>query len=283
MLKSLNKKYPFNDNLKVNVRSIFSVSLGIFLFLLFFQPFTLRNPDFNNRLIILATFGAITLVLLSIFRLVIPSIFTKAFSEERWTIGKEILIDFIFVIFNSVAFSFFARFVGKIPITFHTEIIIVIISIAAAAVLVVINQLYLLRQLVDKLQSGYDPEEKEEITDNILSEIEFESENKSESFHLFAEQLILIKSASNYVEIIYKQNEKVHKKLIRNTMQNAEKQMNAFPQMVRCHRTCIVNKNYIQKTERGSDGLVLHLFDYPQEIPVSRQYTLKVKEALRSK
>jgi len=283
MLKSLNKKYPFNDNLKVNVRSIFSVSLGIFLFLLFFQPFTLRNPDFNNRLIILGTFGVITLVLLSIFRLVIPSMFTKAFSEERWTIGKEILIDFVFVIFNSVAFSFFARFVGKIPITFHTEIIIVIISIASAAVLVVINQLYLLRQLVEKLQSGYPEEEREETTSNIPSEIEFESENKSESFHLFAEQLILIKSASNYVEIIYKQNEKVHKKLIRNTMQNAEKMMNAFPQMIRCHRTCIVNKNYIQKTERGSDGLILHLFDYPQEIPVSRQYTLKVKEALRVK
>lgn len=284
MLKSLNKKYPFNDNLKINTRSIFSVSLGIFLFLLFFQPFTLRNPDFNNRLIILATFGAITLVLLSIFRLVIPSIFTKAFSEDRWTVGKEILIDFIFVIFNSVSFSFFARFVGKIPITFHTEIIIVIISIAAAAVLVVINQLYLLRRLVEKLQSGYYPEEETtETTNEIPTEIEFESENKSESFHLFTEQLILIKSASNYVEIIYKQNEKVHKKLIRNTMQNAEKLTNSFPQMVRCHRTCIVNKNYIQKTERGSDGLVLHLFDYPQEIPVSRQYTLKVKEALRSK
>ncbi|HPF49949.1 MAG TPA: LytTR family transcriptional regulator DNA-binding domain-containing protein, partial [Draconibacterium sp.] len=280
MLKSLNKKYLFNDNLKINFRSILSVSLGIFLFLLFFQPFTLRNPDFNNRLIILATFGAITLVLLSIFRLVIPSIFTRAFSEERWTVGKEIIIDLVFVIFNSVAFSFFARFVGKIPITFHTEIIIVIISIATVAVLLVTNQLYMLRRLVEKLKSGEETEEHDDTEATVPSEIEFESENKSENFHLFTEQLILIKSASNYVEIIYKQNEKVHKKLIRNTMRNAEKLMAAHPQMIRCHRTCIVNKNYIQRIDRGSDGLILHLFDYPQEIPVSRQYILTVKEAL---
>lgn len=284
MLKSLNIKYPFNDNLKINVRSIISVSLGIFLFLLFFQPFTLRNPDFNNRLIILATFGAITLVLLSIFRLVIPSIFSKAFSEERWTIGKEILVDFLFVVFNSVAFSFFARYVGKIPISFHTEIIIVIISITAAAVLVVINQMYLLRKKVEALSSGlisYENEEESETS--ATSEIEFESENKSEYFQVSAGQLILIKSASNYVEIIYRENEKVHKKLIRNTLQNTEKMFAVHPEMIRCHRSCIVNKNYIQKVERKSDGLVLRMFDYPQEIHVSRQYILKVKEALRMK
>jgi len=282
MLQSLNKKYLFNDNLKINTRSIFSVSLGIFLFLLFFEPFALKNPDYNNRVIILATFGVITLALLSIFRLVIPSIFRKAFSEERWTIGKEILIDLLFVIFNSVAFSFFARFVGKILFTFHTAIIIVIISTTTIAVLVVINQMYMLRQLVAKLSAGNFSHEEEETMESSPTEIEFESENKSDYFHLFTEQLILIKSASNYVEIIYKQNEKVHKKLIRNTMSNTEKLVDSYPQLIRCHRSCIVNKNYIQKFERGRDGLILHLFDYAQEIPVSRQYTLKVREALKS-
>ncbi len=283
MLKSLNKKYPFNDNLKVNVRSIIAVSLGIFLFLLFFQPFTLRNPDFNNRLILLATFGAITLVLLSIFRLVIPSIFTRAFSEKHWTIGKEILINLLFVIFNSVSFSFFARYVGKIPITFHTEIIMVIISITAASVLVVTNQMYLLRRMAEVLSNGNQDEENGENDSIASSEIEFESENKTEYFQVFAEQLIVVRSASNYVEVIYRDNEKVYKKLIRNTMQYTEKLFTAHPEMIRCHRSCIVNKNYIRKVERKANGLALHMFDYPQEIKVSRQYILKVKEALKVK
>ena len=282
MLNSLNKKYPFNDNLKINVRSIASVSLGIFLFLLFFQPFNIHNPDFNNRLIILSTFGAITLVLLSIFRLVIPSIFTVAFSEARWTIGKEILINLLFVIFNSVAFSFFARYVGKIPITFHTAIIIVIISIAAASVVVMINQLYLLRQKVEQLSTNLAPAQNEQETAPPIK-IEFETENKTDYFQLLIGQLILIKSASNYVEVIYRQNNKVHKKLIRNTMQKIEKLFAPYPEMIRCHRSYIVNKNYIGKVERGTDGLVLHMSDYPGEIHVSRQYVLKVKEALKSK
>jgi hypothetical protein len=283
MLASLNKKYPFNDNLKINVRCISSVSLGIFLFLLFFQPFQVKNPDFNNRLIILATFGAITLVLLSLARLVIPSIFVKAFSEERWTVLKEIFINLLFVACNSVAFCFFARYVGRIPITFPIAINIVIMSITAAAVVVVSNQFYLLQKKVEKLESAIESgvlETKEEVATPM--EIEFESENKTEYFHLFLEQLILIKSANNYIEVIYKEKESVQKKLIRNTMKSTEKLLNKYKEMIRCHRSCIVNKNYIKKVIKSTDGLTLNLFDYPQQIPVSRQYVIRVKEALKS-
>lgn len=281
MLQSLNKKYPFNDNLKVNVRTIAFVSLGIFLFLLFFHPLEIQSTDFNNRLIFLATFGAITLALLTIFRLVIPSLFSKAFSEERWTIKKEIIIDFLFVICNSVAFTFFARYVGGIPATFPIVINIVIISITASVVLVVFNQFYLLKKQVEKL-SANSPEAFTEPEPGINTEIEFESENKSEYFQLFLEEVILIKSANNYIEVIYKRNDKVSKKLIRNTLKNTEALFSKYPAMVRCHRSCMVNKNCIQKVNKGSDGLVLSMFDYAQQIHVSRQYVLKVKESLKS-
>jgi DNA-binding LytR/AlgR family response regulator len=280
MLGSLNKKYPFNDNLKVNVRSIGFVSLGIFLFLLFFEPFNIQNPDFNNRLIILATFGAITLVLLSIFRLVIPSFFTSVFSEERWTIKKEIIIDLLFVTSNSVAFTFFAKYVGRIPINFHIVIIIVIISITSAVVLVVFNQFYLLKKKLEELSSETPTLEAEPVpVEN--PKIEFQSENKSEYFQLFLNEIVLIKSANNYIEVVYKTDNKLSKKLIRNTLKNTEALFAKYKEMIRCHRSCIVNKNYIQKVSKGTYGIKLELYDYPQPIHVSRQYSLQVKEALR--
>lgn len=279
MLKSLNKKYPFNDNLKINVRSILAVSLGIFLFLLFFEPFNIQNPDFNNRLIILATFGAITLVLLSIFRLVIPSIFSRAFSEGHWNVIREIIIDLLFVIFNTVAFAFFARFVGQIPITFHIAIIIVIISIAAISVLVVINRIYLLKLQVERLktvdfESNTATSEKKEIT--------FTSDNKGEYFQLPVHQLLFLKSAGNYVEIVYRSDEKNHTKLIRNTLKSLEQLLSVYPEMIRCHRSYMVNKNHIKSLKRDADGLVISLNNYPKEIHVSRQYALKVKEVIQA-
>lgn len=280
MLKSLNKKYPFNDNLKINVRSIISVSLGIFLFLLFFQPFNIQNPDFNNRLIILATFGVIALVLLSIARLVIPTIFTRAFSEDRWNIKKEIVINLLFVIFNSVAFSFFARYVGKTPVTFLVVIIIAIISIAASMVIVVINRIYMLKLQMEELKAAI-PSKVENEPENVKALIEFDSENKNEYFKLFVDQLILIKSASNYIEIYYKEEGKLHKKLIRNTLKSTELLLTDHPEIIRCHRSYMINKKYVRTLKSGSDGLLIELFDYPHEVHVSRQYAVSVKEALK--
>jgi len=281
MLNALNKKYSFNGDLKVNLQSFVGVSLGIFLFLLFFQPFQIRNPDFDNQHLIIAGFGVITLLLLCILRILIPSIFAKYFAEENWTYTKELLLNLSFWILNSVAFSFFARYVGGIGITFHTAIIIVLISLAAMVIVIVVNQFWVLNSQIKQLNELAGITREYESGEGKDVEIAFESENKSEYFKLTLEQIMLIKSASNYIEVIYKTNDKISRRLIRNTIKNTEEFFSKYPTLVRCHRSCIVNKNYIQKLEKGNDGLKLVLFDYPQEIHVSRQYALKIKEVLK--
>lgn len=281
MNNSTNDKHPYFNDIRLNVRILVGIALGIFLFLLFFQPINLENSDFNNKLLTLAAFGGITLILLGIMRLLIPALFPKAFVRTKWTTSKEIFYDFLFVALNSVAYSFFARYVGKVPASFHVVIILVIISITSIVILVVTNEYHSLKKQVRLLSQPITEPKKEEKTVNN-TEIEFESENKSEYFKLFIRQVILIKSANNYIEVIYNKEDKVAKRLIRNTLKNTEFLLSKYPQMIRCHRSCIVNKNHIQKVTRGSDGLILTMFDYAEQIHVSRQYVIKVKEALKS-
>ncbi len=281
MQKIVNRKHPYYNDLRLNLRAIFGISLGVFLFLLFFQPLDPQNPDFNNKLLILAAFGGITFVLLGLMRIIIPSIFSGTFSQEKWTINKEIIWAFIFVVFNSVAFVFFARYVGKISITFHIATIIVIITLIAIVILAVVNEYHFLKKQVQVLETET-IEYKDEIPAEENVRIEFESENKTEYFNLLLNQIILIKAANNYIEVIYLKEEKVRKKLIRNTLKNTEILFSKYPSMIRCHRSCIVNKIHIQKITKGNEGLMLTLSNYPQNIHVSRQYILSVKEALKT-
>jgi DNA-binding LytR/AlgR family response regulator len=281
MLNALNNKYLFNNDLKVNLQSFVGVSLGVFLFLLFFQPFLLKNSDFENQHLILAGFASITLVLLCILRNLIPSFFPKYFAGENWTYAKELMINLTFWILNSVAFAFFARYVGETRITFHTAFIVILISLAVMVIVIVINQFWVLNSQIKELSELAGITREYETGQGKDVEIAFESENKSEYFKLTLEQIMLIKSASNYIEVIYKTNDKISRRLIRNTIKNTEEFFSKYPSLVRCHRSCIVNKNYIQKLEKGNDGLKLVLFDYPQEVHVSRQYALKIKEALK--
>jgi len=285
MQNSLVKKHPYYKDVRLSLRIIIGISLGIFLFLLFFQPLEPQNPDFNNKLLILAAFGGITFILLGILRLLIPSVFKRTFTTEKWNTNKEIFWGFLYVTLNSVAFVFFARYVGKIHITFHIVTIIVILSLFAIVILAVTNEFHHLKKQVREFKGGDSKKsaDSKETQPEENPEIEFESENKSEYFHLFLNQIILIKSANNYIEVIYKKDDKINKKLIRYTLKNTEILFSKYAAMIRCHRSCIVNKNYIKKVTKGSDGLKLSLFDYPQDIHVSRQYILKVKEALRKR
>ena len=281
MLNSLDKKYPFNNDLRANLKIIFGIGLGMFLFLLFFQPFVPRNPDFNNKLLILAGFGGITILLLYILRIFFPWIFPKVFVTGKWTFSKELFLGFLFLALNSVAFVFYARYVGGIKITFHTTIIIVIMSLVAVSVMININELKYLKSKINQLTEKESDNEFLSTKEEEDIKIEFESENKSEYFHLFLSQIILIKSANNYIEVVYKQDKKVQHRLIRNTMKNAEMLFANYPSLIRCHRSCIVNKSYIEKISKGDSSLKLTMFDYPEIIHVSRQYILSVREALK--
>lgn len=282
MFNSLNKRYPFNEDLKFNLKSISGVSLGLFLFLLFFQPLDPATFDFNKKLLILSGFGIITLLLLLLLRVFIPSFLPKVFIPEKWTLKKEILLHFLFVVLNSVAFAFFAAYVGQIEITFPLTVRIILISLIPVLLMVVIYEYQFLKNRIKNLLSQNIGDNFSESESSAEPVIEFESENQAEHFHLFPEQIILIQAASNYIEIIYKQNEKVSRHLIRSTMKKAEKQLSEYPFLLRCHRSCIVNTNSIQKIHRSTEGLKLELYDYPRQVNVSRQYVLSVKNALEN-
>ena len=61
-----------SDPIKHDLKVLFSIGLGVFLFVLFFQPFELNHFTFNNRLLFLAGFGAIVFLVMVFFHIVLP-------------------------------------------------------------------------------------------------------------------------------------------------------------------------------------------------------------------
>ena len=72
--------------------------------------------------------------------------------------------------------------------------------------------------------------------DYLNKSVEFISENITENFSLLIAEVVLIRSADNYVEIVYKEGDTFKKKLIRNTMKNIEQQIKQYSNFLRCHR-----------------------------------------------
>jgi len=282
MFDFLNKPYPFNTDLRYSIKLALGLAVGEFLFILFFKPLELNTSNFDSYLMIIAGFAGITLILVGLLRIILPSSIPGLFKIERWDIKREVFLLFLIWVLNSVASSFYLAYVGHVRLTMYIAFKVVLICLAIPAMIMLINEINNLKTLALELLGR-----NRELEDIIGSEntqdmpsIELVSDTRSEKVVMEPEVLILVRSAENYVEIVYRDNGSIQKKLIRSTMKSIEDQLRAFPEMVRCHRTCIVNTGSVLKMQKTARGNILKIHDYEEDIPVSRQYLLSVKAAL---
>jgi len=267
--------------IKYDRKLFLRISFGIFLFILFFQPFPLDQFDFNNRLLIIAGLALIVFVIMALVR----AAFIWLGQYENETIQEPIVLSylggFIILALTSLSFAFYLRFVGEVNITFYTMFKILLICLFPPVSLGLADEMKELKKQNDYLLSikeNYQKEVRKYEHDVFNKSIIFSSENGTENLTVLLSNIVFIKSADNYIEIIYMESEILKKKLIRNTLKNIELQLKPYPNFIRCHRISIVNIHYIEKLNRKFDNYWLTIKGTDEQIPVSRQYLLKLKE-----
>jgi len=280
----MNKKFDrFVQLLNREIRLLLSISFGIFLFILFFQPFPLERFDFNNRLLFVAGFGAIVFLFMFLMRVA----FSRMIKKNDQNVSKSVLTSYlssiIILTLCSVAFVFYLRYVGFVSISFYIVFKIVLICLAPPVALKLydVNKVLIQQNesLISERKAIQKQIEKYE-EDNLNKSIEFISETGAENLTLLIAEIIFIQSADNYVEIVYMDGDNFKKTLIRNTLKNIELQIKPYSNFIRCHRSCIVNMHFIEKLHQDYSSHWITIKGYQERIPVSRQYLLKLREAL---
>jgi len=208
----LNKSYPFNYDLKQNLKVILGISMGSFLFILFFQPIELKTTDFNNMLLIIAGFGVITFIFLVLALIIAPSILPRLFKSGKWNFNREIVLNTCIWVLNSVAFTFYTRYVGQTNITFHSVFIIVLLCLLQVIVLIIVNRFEILKIKLQDAPNLEKESDKISAEENEPDGIVFFSENKSEKINLQPNKIILLRSADNYVDILWEEEGEIKKK-----------------------------------------------------------------------
>ncbi len=278
-----NKLEQLVEDVKKELRILLSISFGVFLFVLFFRPFPFIGFDINNSLLFVGGLGTIVFVIMVLIRITIPRILRTKKQESQMLLLPSYLNGFIILALSSVAFVFYLRYVGLVSITFFITFRVVLICLAPPVSLGIYDLINELKQQNEILiiEKKIIQKQVEKYEENALNKsIEFISENNSENFSLLISDVVLIKSADNYVEIVFKEGEIFKKKLIRNTLKNIEVQIKQYSNFLRCHRICIVNLHYIERLNRSNNNHWLTVKGFDEQVPVSRQYLLKLKEAL---
>ncbi len=282
----LQKPYPLNTDLKHLLVRTFAIGFFVFAFLLFFKPFGLHALP-KGLLRVALAYGGVTSLAVFVIGMLGKWVFPRQFHEDRWTVGREIFINLLHVIviaqgnilvtmmFGFAAFNIslllnfglITLFVGFFPITF--------------GIILKENQLRRRNEsLAQSMSKALKPEAYTYEKQSSRMAIELPSQNKNENLTLNPDQIIYLQAQDNYVEVVYQEANQIKKQLLRASLKLMHEELQNLPQMMRCHKSYIVNLDHVAEAKGNAQGYRLYFHSMDTYVLVSRQSVPELKKIL---
>ena len=269
------------------------VTMGYMLIVLYFQPFGINFLNSSGDGYFVLGSGIFTALTFFVNTQVLQGFFPKTFDPERWTIKKEIIQNICMFVFLSASFGLLGYFLKvkymEYSMPFMLSCALALLPIGLFNLSNYNNSLKLkMVQMFDsgkhwlaeekKHQESVKPTKTEEPEG--IDRVVFTSENRKETLTYNINDIVLLRSGGNYVEIYYNNGKSVNKSLIRQTLSNLESTLTEFPQFIRSHRCYLVNTKYSKKLSQVSGNYSLNLQGVDFEIPVSRNKHSEVRKMI---
>ncbi len=278
MFKLLNKPYPFNDDLKYNSKLIFFISIGVLAFLYLFQPLDVNLMDGKEKLYVVIGLAAITFLSLSLNLLILPSLIPKIFIKKVWTIKKEIFWNLWILSTISVGYYLYYKVLGVFNIDIKMILGLIVIAIIPITGVIIVNRNRMLRYNL-KSAEGINKklQENKHIDDRL---VHFQSDYAKDNLSIKVSLIVVIRAANNYIEVFWKEGKGIKSQMIRTSLRKAEELLNEEKFLFKCHRSYLVNLNFIDKVEGSVQGYKVFFENIDFFVPVSKNFASKLKERI---
>jgi hypothetical protein len=271
------KPIPAYLNEKKNiVRLILFTSLFALVFINLYSPFG-ADRWFNLTNLEFFTYSSLT-ILTGVLVVVISRMIMYRFCKRHViNIWQYLLWIFAEVFFMALFYALFEKIFLK-DIREFTELVKVSSRHTALVLLLPYSVLWLYFSWKDREEQIDRLADIQAFSSNSRDMIPFYDEKGILKFSLKKENLLYLEAAENYVNICYLNKGKVSKYLLRDTLKKSEDSF-VGTEIIRCHRSYIVNFEKVKVIRKDKDGLKLEL-DNPSaiDIPVSKTYVNSVMQ-----
>ncbi len=262
----------------------FAPGMGVFvfIFLWIFEPFGLENLADSEKFSVIGLYAGASLALSAFqFWAIQPLVFKKykVCNTFLWLLLHLVLLGLCNGLINSFLWND-----GYINLYYilYFQWVVFSVGVLPIALFITLHYAWLMKHRAEKAltitahlkRSHQAPQDKSE------SKISLKASNKKDALYCSLSQLIMIAAAENYVEVHTHEDGLLQKVLIRNTLTNIEKQLSHYQNFLRCHKSYIVNKEFVQQVSGNAAGYKLHLRVGDYEIPVSRSLNATINTLL---
>jgi hypothetical protein len=283
-LQILKAPYPGATS-KQLFKSAFLISIFVFGFLFFFAPFGLSNSLIPLWKISLG-YGLISFAVVSASALLVKVLKLNEKFESRWTFGLELLANALNLFLIGIGNAIFSAYIFEFNLTLSIFFTFQIFTLGVGIFPVFFSLYFRFNKLERQFKveanliNTSSKSERQETSDR-LKIIEIHSELKSENFKLKLGDFIAAETLDNYINIYYLENNDLQKKTIRSTLLNLQRNFENYPNILRPHRSYLVNTFYIKNFTGNAAGLKLNIKHLPFTIPVSRANVESIKELIK--
>lgn len=256
--------YPFDPSVKHHFIIALALALWVFIFLYATEPLDIGELTKSEKLTYLPLYGLIGGGCYLLFMPLQTFLYRK--NDSRWTLIHEFLFLLFFCVVSVISARALYLYVvvpnepNPYSFWYHFK------AILLPAIITIVPILIIGRYAFGKYKQSKLEEKK----------IEIKGEGNYESLRLLLNELICIQASDNYIEVSYLSGSLLKKTLIRNTLSEIAQ---TFPELLRTHRSYIVNPFHIQrlKSQHGKQFLEL---SHAIEVPVSKTYLNTVKSEI---
>ena len=278
----LRNQFDFNEIKMVRLPLILFTIIFVYLFLLFFQPLRFFDFESEYKTSIILGYSAATGLMLFVNYVLLPFLWKNFFNYKFWNVGFHILFLAFTLLELGVINKIYGDYNGYTQFNkfeLHQYIIYtIVIGLVPSIISIIVVDKLILKKKIEKINIT----EESNLEEQIIEEQELILIKKD--FLIYPKQLICIQANDNYVNVFFiNQDGQIKKELIRATLSKLEQNFSDYEQIVRCHRSFIINLNKIEKVIGKVQNYSFFISNLDFNIPVSRNFPYSTMKWLLSK
>jgi LytTr DNA-binding domain len=306
MLKQLLFK-PFPADFSLKRISVHAWSaFGIVFFILFFlQPFRISELNTAEALLTAFSYAMVCPIVIYCVEIACVKLLPRIYDEKNWYVLKHIAHVLLIIVCIAMGNVVVSHVLYDVPFTLYAVFAFLKYVLAIGVFPTVFGVIFsqyqyqkkynqLALAINKKLENNEDitpaPLAKASLVEAFISSetdapaiverplalpenIKLIGQNNNEYLEVKPAAILYLEAADNYVAVLYLEQNKVKKVLLRSTLALLGQQLQDYSDFIKCHRSYIINKHYIIASSGNAQGLKLQLQGTEALIPVSRTLT----------
>ncbi len=270
---------PYYSEISNAYNFIVSVVIGtiVFLFLIIFQPFRIHLLG-ENLIVFCLGYGLIAFISVNLVLYIIPKIFKNYYNPDTRTVLKQlILLNIVVLVSATISYPYHKYIRESINQEHVAGYFLIIVHTYSIGLFPILLWLYFdeqqlrKRRKVNTYKINKDRKNRNKIIDQ-KEIITLKSEKSNTNISIDINKVAYISSEGNYASFFIDDVNGLKENIFRITLSQIIKELNQYKNIVRCHKSYIINTRYIKEYSGNARGYLIKLNKYNLEIPVSRKY-----------